>query len=245
MGKMKFSTLGDAEKLALREKIASVYGDDGKKYKTVQCVLRNTGEGWYAITDATHNPTGVASISESTFTVDINFNFTASKIGSLIATPDETFAELGYIIGASVTPTEANLKIYKPNYYNNIIGGYIYYNGTSWSILSGVGNVSVDSFSDGTLFLSHDSLLNANRYMGSVTGRDGNYVYHFGPIGDDFTRIKIFDFAGNPVTTPDTNMKLYFTRNGDLISNTNLDLQTPDSVVSAIGNIWVIGVFEV
>lgn len=81
------------------------------KYKIVACVLRNTGSGWYAITDTNHRPINVQSVTVDGLSVKVTYPFTAKKVISLVATPDETLASLGISTGASVTPSYCNIEM--------------------------------------------------------------------------------------------------------------------------------------
>ncbi|MDB5886182.1 MAG: hypothetical protein JWR74_2353, partial [Polaromonas sp.] len=87
-----------------------------KKTRVIACVLRqNTaGSGWYLINDAGHNPLGIASVSVVAGQLTITYDFTASKVLSLIAVPDETFAAGGLTCGPSVGLTSAQIELFAP-----------------------------------------------------------------------------------------------------------------------------------
>lgn len=131
-----------------------VVGDDGRKYRVVSCVLRqnSAGSGWYAIDDSGHRPVGldpVTPVSESNGDIVLNYNFTGQKIGSLLITPDEGYANGNLSFGASVGNSSAVISLYHP----------------FWARTSGTGVVAFSYFgpmasssalSDGDWFAEYD-----------------------------------------------------------------------------------------
>lgn len=98
---------------AVKERTGFLHAKSGKRYQIVDCVIRQTapGEGWEFIDDAGHSPTGVSSIAvDGSGNLLLGFNFTAAKVGSLVAVPDEFYAAQGMIIGASVGFSTATIK---------------------------------------------------------------------------------------------------------------------------------------
>ena len=91
-------------------------GESGRRFQFVSGVIRNRndGLGWQLIEDASHDHVGVASIGTNTTGVTVAFNFTASKIISFVAGPDERMAQAGMTVGASVGTTSAGLWIGAP-----------------------------------------------------------------------------------------------------------------------------------
>ena len=80
--------------------------------KTVACAIRNAGSGWGTISDANHNPQNISSVSvNASGDIVVSYSFTASKVVSLVVTPDETFASL-YSVGASVGLSTAVISVY-------------------------------------------------------------------------------------------------------------------------------------
>jgi len=96
-----------------------VIGDDGRKYRVVSCVLRQNSDssGWYVIDDADHRPVGLDSVTpvtESDGNIILNYSFTGQKIGSLLVTPDEGYANGNLSFGASVGNSSAIISLYHP-----------------------------------------------------------------------------------------------------------------------------------
>lgn len=210
-----------------------IVGESGKRYKAVACVLRNTGAGWFAITDTDHAPLNISSITNDVNSVDVNFNFTARKVVSFVATPDETMAQQGYSMGASVGKTQAQIKIG----LNRTVQGYVSYNGSSWTVGSGSVGITSASFSGGILTITHEAI-NSNAPNGSASCRNGVYIASIGTTGSTTTQVYITDYAGAPVATADTNMRIFFSR----VHANQVD---PNNYTDAGGNIWCFGIMEV
>lgn len=64
--------------------------------------IRHTSNGWVAINDAGHTPTGIYQIQTLPTCVRVWYSFTPTTISSVQATPDESFAAAGVRVGASV-----------------------------------------------------------------------------------------------------------------------------------------------
>lgn len=85
------------------------------KLEIIAGSIRNTGDGWKWISDAAHTPVGVTpTVTTSGINLTINYGFTAKRVVTLVATPDETLAGLGFIIGGSVGTSLTNLQIKAP-----------------------------------------------------------------------------------------------------------------------------------
>lgn len=212
-----------------------IKGESGKNVKIVAGVIRNDGSGWAFIENSTHNKLNFASISADTSSITLGLGFTAKKVISFVACPDERFAQLGYQIGASVGVTSAIIDIYTPP---KSIGAYIRYNGSAWDVTSLAGNIAVSGFASGVLTVTHDDVVNSS-YMASVTGRDGIYIPQFGSVGATTSQIKFYDFAGTLADPANTNMKCFFERSMPAVK------LNPQNIIDATGDIWCIGVFEI
>lgn len=90
--------------------------ESGRRFQVVSGVIRNRndGNGWQIIEDASHDHVGVASIGTNTTGVTVAFNFTAAKVVSFVAGPDERMAQAGMTVGGSVGVTSAGLWIGAP-----------------------------------------------------------------------------------------------------------------------------------
>jgi hypothetical protein len=77
----------------------------------VAAVLRNDGDGWYAIDDDTHTPLNVRSVGTTDGVITVSFSFEAGRIQTFIATPDEALARSSHFIGSSVGVDEAEISL--------------------------------------------------------------------------------------------------------------------------------------
>lgn len=215
-----------------------ITGEVGKKYKIVACVIRNDGTGWKLVPDAGHTNINVASVTNDTNYITVNFGFIAKNVVSFVACPDEEFVSIGYFIGSSVGTNYAKIRITKSKLHE--VGGYIVYDGTNWVVNGAVGNLVVTSFTSGILLLTHDDV--GTTYNANVTPRDTGYKCSLGSLSGTLSRISFYNSSGTLVTTPDTNMKFYFSRTMGLNS---IDIINPSTIIDASGNIWCMGIFEV
>lgn len=90
-------------------------GTTGTKYRMVACTIRRVdATTWTALTDSGHQPTGVSAVTiEGGNRIRITYNFTATKVVTAIATPDEAFAAVsGMRIGASVGLNSMDVYVY-------------------------------------------------------------------------------------------------------------------------------------
>lgn len=214
--------------------IADIIGD-GKKYKIVACVVRGIGGVWAPLTTGGHVPLNIASVTQTSTTVNINYSFTAKNVVSFVACPDEAFVNNGYNFGASVGLSSALITCSRDA---RTIGGYVYYTGTGWVAVneSGTGNAS-GAFAANTLTITHDSIANT---IVTAVNRDASLRVAPGSLGSTTTPINFYDAAGAIVTAPNTNMKLYWSRSES--RRTSID---PATINITGSNIWCFGIFEV
>lgn len=100
----------------------SLFGNDGKEYKVISGVIRNTGSGWQYIDDSGHSPVGFNGISTNVDgTITLNHDVGGSKVVSLLAVPDETYTQYGLVCGASVGVDLSILALSTPlSFYVNM-----------------------------------------------------------------------------------------------------------------------------
>ena len=217
--------------LIARAMATAIQGVSGERYKIVACVLQNNGSGvWQQIPSANHKSINVASVTNNTETITVNFGFTAKNILSFIAAPDETFVSKGYNFGSSVGVSSAIIQGYR----TASIGGYISYNGSAWDFTYATG-VSSAVWSTDRLTITHD------KCSGSIIDascREGVYICQTGQAAPTVSEVLFFDYAGTKITTPNTNMKCYFSRPG-------VPLNMDPTVNVPGANIWCLGIFEV
>lgn len=217
---------------------------DGNKYAFIAGVIRNDGAGsnyWQVLPESTtHRPVNIDTVVTDSGKIRINYpSLGANMTISFLALPDETLAQAGFMMGCSVTPSRADIKmtrIVPP------VADYVYYNGTSW--------VSQDNqfknmwFNAGKLHLEHKKIASDMTYAVGITPRGGSYEYDVSPdaspTGTEFLEISIRDHAGAYVTTPNTGMKFYLTHGS--AKSVDIDPTTVDTTAYPLGNIWLFGV---
>jgi hypothetical protein len=77
----------------------------------VSGVIRNDGDGWYAIDDEGHTPTNIRLIESDARGIVIHFSFEADDIHTFIVGSDETLNLSGITGGASVAIDNARLTL--------------------------------------------------------------------------------------------------------------------------------------
>lgn len=95
--------------------------NNNKKMKNVIGAIRNTGNGFNFISDSSHEPINGASVVTEGDRITINYGFNGSKVGTLLATPDETLSKLGYIVGTSVGLDNSKIYVSK----QDMVFGYL------------------------------------------------------------------------------------------------------------------------
>lgn len=89
----------------------------GPEYKIVAgCIRGVPGGTWGLIEDSSHAPLNIQGVSVNGNRVIVNYTFTAKKVISLIAAPDEYYTQMGVSCGASVGKASAAVYFNKrPN----------------------------------------------------------------------------------------------------------------------------------
>ena len=208
--------------------------DPTKKYKIVGCVLQNNGSGVWQQVGGAHTSLNVLSISTGTTYVRVNYNFTAKNVVSFVACPDDTFIKGGYQFGSDVGLSFTNINITK----EHTLGGFIYYSGGAWNVNGNSGGLTgTPTFDAGILTIPHNTI---SGVIATVNCMGGKYVAAIEEVGATATKVKFFDYAGNLVTTPTTDMKVFMTR-----STSGETLVNPTTLNITGANIWCYGIFEI
>ncbi|WP_218711557.1 hypothetical protein [Arthrobacter sp. BF1] len=209
-----------------------ILGTNGKKYRIIACTVRNTGSGFQFISDSSHSPIGVASLTTQSETFTLNYSFTAKSVGTLIVTGDEKLSSDGYIFGASVGLTSSVI-------YGSLPGGasdYVSYNGSAWTSFNGyVTNTSMNT-STGLVTCTHEAM--NPEVGGSITSRSLSRHGVLDGMGPTTTSFYFVDSAGTPDKTPRTEHKMWINRAGSRTAKMNT-LTKPNT------NIWIYGVMEI
>jgi lysophospholipase L1-like esterase len=205
-----------------------------KQYKVVACVVRNTGSGFQFISDGSHVPVNCLSIATAgdQLSFTITFNFTASKVVSMVGTPDETLGRKGYSMGASVGLSTATFYVGQGGGF----GDYISWSGSAWTSLNGYITSTSMNGTTGLITCTHEDL--SSPIAGQVTSRSLTKRASLEGLGATSTTLYLVDTSGVTVKTPTTDNRFWISRAGARrVKMDELDL--------ANSNIWIYGVFEV
>lgn len=165
----------------------------GKVAKVVACVLRNEGTGWYALDDTGHTPSGLASVSIVGKALNLNYNFTGSRVISLIAVPDERVASWGVTCGTSVGQNSAQIYFYGP------LSGAVTNTGIQYNTVLGHDITQTVDAANGTISVTHDAISHTAGNGSAVTISDsplfGKLQTTVTKFGFDLKYTKEMDFS--------------------------------------------------
>lgn len=217
----------------------------GNQYRLVAGAIRKKGGEWALIDDEGHTPSGIVSVTDRGADLRIHYGFTAKKVVSLVAVPDESYAVLGYSFGASVGLDGATIKIMNHRQVN--AGGYLYYTADGWMMATGNLDEVADRPKAHEFRVYHPEPVPNDEIYLSITGRGpGKYIYRAegsgtASDGRGYTNIGIYDMSGNPVTAFKTDMKLFIVRQ----SQPQTVQIKPETLEEGNTNIWILGLMEV
>ena len=219
--------------------------DSGDQYRMVAGAIRKKDGVWGLIDDEGHTPSGIASVTDRGNDLRISYGFTAKKVVSLVAVPDESYAVLGYSFGASVGLDGATIKIMNHRQVN--AGGYLYYTADGWMMATGNLEEVADRPKAHEFRVYHPEPVPNDEIYLSITGRGpGKYIYRAegsgtASDGRGYTNIGVYDMSGNPVTAFKTDMKLFIVRQ----SQPQTVQIKPETLEEGNTNIWILGFMEV
>lgn len=213
--------------------LMAAYGN--KKVKIVAGTIRRGAQGWYFISDSEHNPMNAASVeeTESGF-VKIHYGFTASRVISMVITPDDTFVRY-YDVGASVGLNYAQLVFFSKK---NYLADYIYYDTATQSFKSTTGDIIATSIDGYRVTLTHRAITGGDNHGVSVVGKGCVAVMD----GTTASTIEIGFIGPNwdYVTTFTASYRAYVYRPLPYEQSVSSVDLTNNS-----GNFWFMGIFEV
>lgn len=133
---------------------------------------------WNWISDSGHVPVGLSTITASGDTLTVSFDKEYGRVISLVASPDETLAQMGFSVGASVNLDNFALRA---SISREVAGHVRYLGGGVWEhkILSSGGTVDgpTPSFSGTTLTVTHDVVPGGSYNHPAVTPWSNNADY--------------------------------------------------------------------
>lgn len=244
----------DTDKEDLSNKQNSLILDGtGKKYATIDainsakpffCAVRNIAGTWTLIIDAIHfYSDNIISVANATLTNAVINIQPVVKVGTVVATTDETYARYGLFVGCTVSTTTIGIDVYKKG-----LDGYISYDGANWVYNPGQGvliSASDITFSydtvNGILTVTHTIASgDTSEYGISVQKRSSMTAIdtYVGVVTLTSFQVYFKDATTQAaITTPNTNMKFFFNR--DMI------WKVPNSILGlTYSNIWLSGTFK-
>ena len=199
-------------------------------------VCVNTAGTWALLNDASQPFLNFTSATTSSNRLRVNYP-TVGKVISFICTPDETYAQNGISVGASVGLSFSNLYLYRDN-----IVDYISWNGTAFT--SSTGQVTSSQYAAGEIKLNHGTLIQPDTIQIGIEGRLAsgknavNYRYVWETLGASQTIIQVLNPDGSEYTgAATTDMRFSFNRGGEV------EIDAADSAISS-SNIWVQAIME-
>jgi hypothetical protein len=207
-------------------------GDTGGNFRVIACTLRNTGSGFAILNDANHEPIGVTSVTTAgdNMSLTLNYSFTATQVGALVVTADDTLATLGYVFGSSVGLTSSVIYASQPGGW----GDYLSWNGSAWVSLNGYITSASMNGTTGEVTANHASMTPIG---GSVVSRSDTKRASMEGLGATTTNFKLMDNAGVSVKTPTTDNRVWIQRAGAR--------QVPmTELIQSNSNIWVFGIMR-
>lgn len=206
----------------------------GKKFRQIGCVIRfnSTSGAFEFINDAGHYPSGVSTIETYSDRIVINYSFTAAKVISGQATPDEKLAQDGFTMGPSVGLSSMTIYVGQGG-----AGDYVTTSGTTLTSLTGF----VKSFTRSTTAwtFTHDTMNGPQVAQASYRG--ATYVGSVDGLAATTTSVALYNASGVLVdpSTASGLFKFWIMRGGTRKVNPLTDMNIANS------NIWISGLFEV
>ena len=225
--------------------LANIIGNS-KEHRVVAGCIRNSGNGWEFIVDENHQADlNCLSVGIQNGRLFIDYSgINAKKVISLLVAPDETFASLGYLVGASVGKTRAYIQVFK----NTLKSVSAQIKATAGSIGLDTGSTprgvtSAEWSSDNNrLVIRHDTVSSDIPNISLTNYLYGRCFMHVFSQSGTTTQIEFYSEDGTKKTVPDSTMSFIFNRWDKDVTMQEIDTST---LVSLNGNFWFIGIFEV
>lgn len=205
-------------------------------------IIRPTANGWIVLDDADHKPKNLTAVEVSGQRLKITHNVGATHIGSVVVSPDESFASINLCAGASVNLDDSYIDLYM----SPICAGRLQGTGTALSGVPGytcnIGTVSWDV--NHWLVTLPDHLKRIATVVGGqvqkVTGNtDNDTLEYLTNLDDGGIFIYPWDPVAHDYATPTGTVKLDVTIN----VSTVIDPQKMVDYYSLYSgfNIWIYG----
>jgi hypothetical protein len=209
------------------------------------CVARlpTGGTTWELVSDANHEPStsidGITTAPAAGYNFAIEHNNGYTKVGSFLATVDETYANMGLFIGGSVGKTQSFFKICRNGFSIRMVGSansLAFANDTGQIVKNTDFTFTFDTVT-GLLTIEHPTIVCTYGDMGLLTIQDPcPYTARFVARTPTTTSFKMFN-NGVLVTALSSTFKAYYTKLGTFAC---LDPQIGQSAA----NFWLRGIMK-
>ncbi|ADD81003.1 tail fiber protein [Rhodococcus phage ReqiPoco6] len=208
--------------------------------------IRNLGASggyWQPIDDGAHWPFGMPTVVTTTVGIEINYDFEAAGIGTVLVSPDETMAAQGWTAGASVEKTKATLKLAR----HKTLADHLTWDGTKWSSAGGGMSATFSTSGGGQVIITHEKMYGQGISV-ATRGRAVDAVISESGAADPSTetRIQLYN------TTTDAkiavaadipaNTRIYVSRMDSFPGGAINPQSAPDQTALPNSNFWIFGV---
>lgn len=209
------------------------------------CIARlpTGGATWELVSDANHESSasvdGITTAPSAGYNFAINHNNGYSKVGSFLATVDETYANMGLFIGGSVGKTQSLFKICRNGFSIRIVGSAnsLGFSNDTGQIVKNTDFTFTFDTVTGLLTIEHPTIVCTYGDMGLLTIQDPcPYIARFVARTPTTTSFKMFN-NGVLVTALSSTFKAYYTKLGTFAC---LDPQIGQSAA----NFWLRGIMK-
>lgn len=199
---------------------------------------------WELINDLNHEPSsniqGITSNPASGFNFSIQHNNGFTKVGSVVATVDESYASFGLKIGASVGLTESLFRITKDGFSIRALvsGGVFQFANDVGQIVKSTDFSYTFDTTTGLMVISHPTLV-CTYGDGVVLTPYTSGAYSVKLVTRTPTSISLefYTSAGVKATALSSSMKLYITRTGTF-------QVTNEQIGNNNANFWIRGIMK-
>lgn len=211
--------------------------------------IRNLGAAggyWQPIDDGAHWPFGMPTVVTTTVGIEINYDFEAVGIGTVLVSTDETLSSHGWMAGASVEKTKATLKLSR----HKTIGDRLTWDGTKWVSNGGGMTATFSTSGGGQVIITHEKMFGQAKSV-SAEGRVVDAVFSTSNPADPAveTRVQLFDVATNTqiatAAAIPTNTRINVVRADSFPGGAINPQSAPDQAALPNSNLWIFGVHHV
>lgn len=209
---------------------------NNENIKFIAGCLRQDADGWFVYNADAHKSINISSVEVN---VDgdlvIYYGFQGTKVCSVIATTDETFAEK-YNVGTSVSGNLAKIRFWRKPY---TVGGIARFASGRWDYSSS--DFSNLTTASGVITLTYQEPLTnlvSQKNGFEITVQSNKYPVIMDEVTRQYIRFHMIDADGNTVTSMPSGTEFYIVKpvDGYKVDAASTEFNVPN------GNIWVLGI---